>query len=113
MDKRLKNKWVKKLRSGEVKQGQFALKDSLGGYCCLGVLCTVLPKRLKSAFDMVEREHVMYLTNASGVVMKGSIPVCLCNEIGLAISEQDRLVEMNDRENRNFGQIADWIEENL
>src|SRR6185503_20826939 len=40
MDKKLKAKWVKALRSGDYEQTNYALHDS-GGYCCLGVLCSV------------------------------------------------------------------------
>lgn len=52
MDEKLKNKWIKALRSGKYKQVQENLKgevytedgESLGvGFCCLGVLCEVAP----------------------------------------------------------------------
>lgn len=42
MDANLKAQWLTALRSGEYKQGKFALRDSEGGYCCLGVLCDVI-----------------------------------------------------------------------
>lgn len=39
MDKKLKEKWVKALRSGKYPQGKNMLYDGMtGGYCCLGVL---------------------------------------------------------------------------
>lgn len=42
MDKKLARKWVDALRSGKYKQGRNSLvKD--GKYCCLGVLCELLP----------------------------------------------------------------------
>ena len=41
MNKEIKDKWVKALRSGEYKQGRLYLqRDNL--FCCLGVLCKVL-----------------------------------------------------------------------
>lgn len=42
MDKELKAKWVRALRSGRYAQGFGVLKeDGNGGYCCLGVLANV------------------------------------------------------------------------
>lgn len=38
MEKRIKTKWLKALRSGKYKQTTRFLKDE-NGYCCLGVLC--------------------------------------------------------------------------
>lgn len=40
-DKRQFNTWLKALRSGEYKQGQYVLQDS-AGFCCLGVACKVV-----------------------------------------------------------------------
>ena len=38
MNKRIKNKWLKALRSGKYKQGKSILFSD-NKYCCLGVLC--------------------------------------------------------------------------
>lgn len=40
MDPRVKELWLKALRSGSFPQGKNYLEDS-GTYCCLGVLCTI------------------------------------------------------------------------
>lgn len=40
MDKKIKEKWVKALRSKKYKQTRGSLKDD-SGYCCLGVLCDI------------------------------------------------------------------------
>lgn len=46
MDKKLKAKWVKALRSGKYKQQTSGrLKTTHEGYCCLGVLAEVAGKR--------------------------------------------------------------------
>lgn len=37
----LQSNWLKALRSGKFKQGVGFLKDAMGGYCCLGILCEV------------------------------------------------------------------------
>lgn len=60
IDKSLRNKWIKALKSGRYKQGTSALchidKDENGKvsrtYCCLGVLCQITRiKMVKSNFN--------------------------------------------------------------
>lgn len=41
MNAKLKALWLEALRSGEYRQANGTLKDSDGGYCCLGVLSHV------------------------------------------------------------------------
>jgi hypothetical protein len=51
MDKEIKEKWLAALRSGDYKQGQYALKrvDDVGNtsYCCMGVLACIVGKENK------------------------------------------------------------------
>ena len=54
MDKALKQKWTKALRSGRYKQAQGVLKMD-GAYCCLGVLCNVMGAKFKLDEDWGER----------------------------------------------------------
>ena len=48
MDKKLKAKWVKALRSGKYEQGRYMLRHN-NEYCCLGVLCRVAGVRIVAA----------------------------------------------------------------
>ena len=42
MDKNVKDEWVKRLRSGDYKQGTGQLRNTgENSYCCLGVLCEI------------------------------------------------------------------------
>lgn len=52
MRKEIADKWVAALRSGEYKQGKFAL-NSNNSFCCLGVLCELAKKE-----GIVNSEHV-------------------------------------------------------
>lgn len=110
MDKRLKTKWIKALRSGDYMQGRALLRsDHLGAtetFCCLGVLCEVAGKRRKAGgylFGSKIATHV--LPNRS----------LLCEQLDgdADNSNQDTLIEMNDHLRRSFQQIATWIERNL
>ncbi|UQD69243.1 hypothetical protein JEY40_24825 [Bradyrhizobium japonicum] len=88
MDANLKAKWVEALRSGEYKQIPMELHDREGGYCCLGVLCTVAQIDMDDtgpAYRVLER------------ITGGYAP----------------LVTLNDDKGKSFAEIADWIEANL
>lgn len=41
--KEIKNKWLEALRSGKYKKGSGRLRDEKNNYCCLGVLCDIMP----------------------------------------------------------------------
>lgn len=45
MDKHVKTKWIKALRSGDYKQTKATLRDT-EGFCCLGVLCDIYHKEI-------------------------------------------------------------------
>lgn len=101
MDKKLKTKWVKSLRSGKYKQGKLLLRSTDDKFCCLGVLCTVLDKTkwLRSS-DGPVYEYMGWTS-----VLKEK----LRKKIGLSEKIQDALIEMNDSGKR-FSTIANFIE---
>lgn len=47
MDKKIKRRWIRALRSGKYEQCKGYLHLEGDGFCCLGVLCDVLKKDLK------------------------------------------------------------------
>lgn len=82
-------KWIEALRSGKYKQGKGQLKQD-DRYCCLGVLQEITNCDLdlrnqteKLSYDFLYGGH------------------------------QNLLIEMNDCRNKNFNEIADWIEKHL
>lgn len=64
MIKRIRNKWVADLRSGNYKQGCGALKDG-DKYCCLGVLCDIHAKETGNEWEGSddECESDLYMGN--------------------------------------------------
>lgn len=44
LKKKVKDRWVKALRSGKYTQGQEKLRDKDDNFCCLGVLCDLHAK---------------------------------------------------------------------
>lgn len=107
MNKWVKRKWVRALRSGEYTQGQGWLVQGTDeeGYrhCCLGVLaCEMVP-------EYVRRQG----TSEPGVDKKTDLlPDDLGIMFGLDFATQDRLAELNDQ-GGSFTAIANWIDKHL
>ena len=112
MDAKLKNEWIKALRSGEYQQTRGALSNSVEGhldskdataFCCLGVGCLV-----KSKLDNIPVRNLFK--------NYGSIEAL---ELDYPMREGDddsvgwKLVLMNDIKKLSFIEIADWIEKNV
>ena len=110
MDKVIKRKWVKALRSRKYKQGLNQLKSLqlkslepgiqslLETYCCLGVLCEVMKEK--------------YLPNDAKPGNR------VLRKAGLSEGDCYCLITLNDggggmTNNWKFYQIANWIEKNL
>ena len=102
MNKKLKQKWVKALRSGRYKQTTGMLQ--LGrAYCCLGVLCRIAGARKRPRTN----EFVW-----RGEADWSELPDTMRADLGLDLKAEGHLVNMNDG-GKTFDQIADYIEENL
>jgi hypothetical protein len=111
MNKVIKKKWLKALRSKEYKQGYSQLRTKDNRYCCLGVLCDILPG------NEWARE---YLSN--GVIYRSAIPGhksmaiylhdSLLEQLNLLVVEQSDLIQLNDA-GYTFEEIANVIEEHL
>lgn len=92
MDKELKAKWVKALRSGEFEQGQNELEGPGNRFCCLGVLCSLEAKP----------------TTGSGI----SFSYRWAGE-RVGSRAYSKLIDMNDNLCLSFSEIADYIEADL
>ena len=107
MNKSLKKKWTKALRSDEYVQGTNQLVAPCGDYdefCCLGVLCDVMG---------VEFEYGFSCLVIAGTLHSSTLPDSLLKEAGLNFGEQKELMDLNDNEYWDFNNIANWIDENL
>lgn len=64
MDKKLKAKWIKALRSGKYSQSMGMMYEpETAGFCCLGVLCSVAGAKLNQIEDMGFPIHVNEFKN--------------------------------------------------
>lgn len=102
MNKRIKAKWVKALRSGKYKQARGVLKKDTR-FCCLGVLTDIRSKSTGIRF--------------SGRPSNPDMPSSsTCGWAGFDLDQATTLAKMNDGEgqpNRSFKYIANWIEKHL
>jgi hypothetical protein len=111
MNKQLKVKWLKALRSGEYRRAEGTLATMDGKkFCCLGVLADIQGCTWKP--DTTEHGLVPLAKNGRALV-KGSddfLPVRRAG--GLTSEQQGILADMND-DGKTFKQIAKYIEANL
>ena len=105
MDKQLKRKWLKALRSGKYEQGQGLLRTVDNKFCCLGVLCDVQGRRWyggpKAGEYAIGRNY-----DATGEMNRQLERVVDGRE------HLKRLIRMND-DGKTFADIANYIAANL
>lgn len=119
MDKRLKAKWIKALRSGRYKQADQELKNA-DGYCCLGVLCTVAGARWVG--DQFGLPEPMLDGKSLRKTDEDRLSLRFRREVGLTKRREDILIGLNDghydkrgvwHEPMSFREIAAHIEKHL
>lgn len=120
MNKEIKTKWLKALRSGEYKQTTDTLFDG-GGYCCLGVLCDLYRKETNEgsweydgdSFGNVN-SHIFCVGNSVGNGALGYTVMewAELSEINPIIKDNKSVAEFND-EGKTFEDMANLIEEYL
>lgn len=110
MDPKLKEKWVKALRSGKYVQGRHFLKNSTNQYCCLGVLADISGVKSECKddeagyrFDFDNSENNPFLTFPSREWLE---------RIGLSDEKGKILAQMNDS-GKDFQEIANHIRSTL
>lgn len=115
MKAKLKEKWLKALRSGDYHQGRTRLRDIHDQFCCLGVLCDMSSK---GSWRRDQHDTISYRFELKGTdnepltAMMGSLHQYALKEFGLSSSAEITLIRMNDH-GESFEEIADWIEENI
>jgi len=106
MDKNIKKKWVKALRSGKYKQTTTDLCDITSNtHCCLGVLCEVL---IKDGHNIRKTTDGCFSFNKKRK-MGGQLSTPLLNHVGLTAEQQTYLIHLNDEKEWSFKHIADAI----
>jgi hypothetical protein len=109
IDKQVKRKWLKALRSGEYRQGRGCLRSkgkTFDTFCCLGVLLDITDPK---AWDRTLQSLYLWGTERA----ECALPESVRDEIGLDDEEEGTLITLNDDGGNGFKRIANWIEKNL
>lgn len=113
MNKEVKEKWVKALRSGEYKQGYSSLSDN-NQYCCLGVLCELAAQEGICKTQSLNKK--VYYDSHGGTLPPSVQEWAEINSSWPSV-EVERMIKglghCNDILNYDFNRIADLIEEQL
>lgn len=102
----VKTQWVAALRSEKYKQGRGRLRGGGNVFCCLGVLCDILPGVKWDGFRA-------YIPGSPYPSVASCLPDDIDSLVGWIPDEAvTTLVNMNDT-GKSFEEIAYYIEENL
>lgn len=115
MDKKIKAKWLKALRSGKYKQGKKVLKTKNGKFCCLGVLCDLYSKATKTPW-VKNGSGLNYMHNYFGVLSDKVVAWSGLSDSSphLLVGVRSKsLAELNDGTGYGFKKIANLIEKQL
>ena len=126
MDNYWKDKWVTALRSGDYNQvtgtlcrpkGSHVIDQQDGvevkdAFCCLGVMCDIMPNTTKEIIDD-DGDGPSIEYTFKGYTGIGRLPNSLRNAIDISVGEETDLVSLNDDDGYTFDEIADYIEDNL
>lgn len=126
LPKKLKEKWVTALRSGEYKQGMgmlHAVENGSDKFCCLGVLCDVYNKQQKaqkkkqlkvvmSQTVKINKDCEVDHTETRVRYDDNDVYLPSLFESYITFPEQRRLANLNDKQVTFFG-LAEYIEKNL
>lgn len=135
MNPKVKQKWMKALRSGKYSQAKNVLKSTKGGFCCLGVLCDLAAKEGVGSWEETtncgQPQNNFVCNKMTGDTSSSTLPLAVRvwagmrtssgsfpldlqvnthNEVG-DIRRACSLVDLNDaRRKLNFDEIADVIQ---
>ena len=119
MQKTMKKKWVKALRSGEYQQTRGALCNRNSrkkpSYCCLGVLCDVTGLGKWSKLRGEDFVAFYFIDPKTGKEEEAvtSTPISLDDKYNIERNEIINLIHMNDDKGCSFEEIAAFIEEKM
>lgn len=113
MNKEVKEKWLKALRSGEYLQGVHQLRCG-DKYCCLGVLSDLYIKETNDG-EWVRNDDGEHVIKIGNKMMLEVLPTVIVNWSGLpdmnpnVMGETETIACLNDN-GLTFNEIADLIE---
>jgi hypothetical protein len=114
MKKKLKKEWIKALKSDDFIQGTgflHSVDDNLEVNCCLGVLCEIVLEN-DSKLERCGDDELQYSFNKQEG-MEHSLNTDMLKHVGLTQKHHDKLIALNDDDEKSFKKIAKWIKKKL
>lgn len=110
MSPKFKKRWIADLR--KYPKTRSYLKNSTG-YCCLGVACLTLGATFEDNFGTSPADADQRpILNGRNLAEGEGLTCETLDLIGLTMSNQNTLIDLNDRSD-TFEPVIEWIEENL
>lgn len=115
--KRLKDKWIKALRSGKYEQAQGYLRveeDGVEKFCCLGVFCDIIASEKWICEDLLYSKKYSYEGKSAfpDLTFINFVKLKKVDEYEVEQQFAHLAENMNDK-GKTFKQIANYIEKYL
>lgn len=120
MKRELRDEWVRRLRSGQYKQGRSRFRSTDDTFCCLGVLADVLVDEGLGTWGDRRLGRVPFVATGNSEPNSwseciGTYTPALAQQIGLVgrtyqTGVQRTLTDLNDSVQASFDEIANVIE---
>ncbi len=112
IEKKIRNKWLKSLRSGEYSQIDGNLYDSsCSSYCCIGVLGRNLGIDTETLDGVGDPASPSFPFDLTCKFPKALIQYNKRSKKKKTTKFCNTLIDMNDNDNKSFKEIADYIED--
>jgi hypothetical protein len=118
MNPEIKSMWVAALRSGDYQQGQGQLRNHNDYFCCLGVLCDLMPTSNGGWYTVEDDEDLTSIYEFDGMtellpdsVMMWANLDSYNPRVLVADGLYVNLSTLNEERGYTFARIADAIEE--
>jgi hypothetical protein len=109
MSPKFKARWIADLRKYPKTTGYLKTKT---GYCCLGVACLTLGAEFEERLVYGNVNNERPILNGRSLADGEGLTYSALELIGLTLSNQNKLIDLNDRSS-TFDPVIKYIEENL
>ncbi len=100
---------VNAFKHGGYKQGIRLLRPANDTFCALGVIAdTYINHKKGLKWHFSDREHGWYIRDFK--IYRASLPARIVEWSGLGLNDISYIIKMNDRQDRSFDYIAEYIE---
>lgn len=114
MNPKIKKLWVESLKKEEYNQGKGMLRSDNDELCCLGVLCEIHRRTMKSSkyYWSLDNEYITPNSSSSGILPSAVVKWAELSDSNPFIDKENSLALLNDK-GKTFKEIAKIINKKL